>query len=220
MSLCYQQTGRRYYSVKTSQLKLILQDNLSRFVVNPAADSTSLTRAAVALTIETQSPQAPACLYLTLRSGKLRKHAGQFALPGGKLDAGETPTQAALRELSEELGVSLTESSVLGTLDDFITRSGFVITPVVLWKDSTDEPVPNPDEVARFYRIPLDDLEADDLADHEYTADNPVFSISPRSVGTSVYSPTAAIIYQFREVALLGRDTRVAHYEQPAFAWR
>ena len=203
-----------------SSLRTTITDNLKLFKPQRIASDSTLTRAAVALTVSAHSDHAGACIYLTLRSDKLRKHAGQFALPGGKLDDDETSQQAALRELSEELGITLPESCVLGLLDDFQTRSGFSITPVVVWNDSNDPLQPNPDEVARCYEIPLDELQADDLIDIDSSASNPIFSINPKSVGTSVYSPTAAIIFQFAKVALAGELTRVNHYEQPAFAWR
>lgn len=201
-------------------LRRKILENLSQFDIRQVDKKQTATRAAVAIVVEARHQQQ-ACIYLTLRSSKLRKHAGQFALPGGKLDEGETVEMAARRELSEELGVTLEEDSVLGKLDDFSTRSGFVITPIILWNNTAAEPLPNEDEVARFYRIPIIDLLDPELADYEdHSGDKPIFSITPSSVGTSVYSPTAAIIYQFREVALLGKDTRVSHYEQPAFAWR
>lgn len=204
----------------TNSLRISITDNLESFKPQRIASDSSLTRAAVAVTVSKHSNNLKACIYLTLRSSNLRKHAGQFALPGGKLDDNETSQQAALRELSEELGITLAENSVLGMLDDFQTRSGFSITPVVVWNDSNDPVKPNPDEVARCYEIPLEELQANDLIDHMPTKSNPIFSISPQSIGTSVYSPTAAIIYQFAEVALRGKTTRVNHYEQPKFAWQ
>ena len=94
-----------------------------------------------------------AALLLTRRSMQLRRHAGQWALPGGRLDPGETPEQAALREMAEEVNLSLDASAVLGRLDDFVTRSGFVITPLVVWAGAARELVPNPHEVASVHRI-------------------------------------------------------------------
>jgi 8-oxo-dGTP pyrophosphatase MutT (NUDIX family) len=201
-------------------LKTTIQQNLDTFCEQRIATDTSLTRAAVAVVVSRHSENGNPCIYLTLRSDRLRKHAGQFALPGGKLDHGESLQQAALRELNEELGIALESPSVLGLLDDFQTRSGFAITPVVVWNDSDQTLKPNPDEVARCYEIPLTELLADDLISNDAASHQQIFSISPASVGTCVYSPTAAIIYQFAEVALRGRHTRVDHFEQPAFAWR
>ena len=201
-------------------LKSTIQQNLDAFSMQRIATDSSLTRAAVAVVVSRHSQHRSPCIYLTLRSDKLRKHAGQFALPGGKLDRAESIQQAALRELEEELGIALESSSVMGLLDDFQTRSGFSITPVVVWNDSDQKLKPNPDEVARCYEIPVTELLAKDLSSNDPPSHQSLFSINPASVGASVYSPTAAIIYQFAEIALRGRHTRVNHFEQPAFAWR
>src|SRR3954451_23135842 len=72
---------------------------------------------------------------LTKRAARMRAHAGQWALPGGRIDADETAQAAALRELDEELGLRLDHTTVLGPLDDYPTRSGYRITPVVMWLD-------------------------------------------------------------------------------------
>jgi 8-oxo-dGTP pyrophosphatase MutT (NUDIX family) len=164
--------------------------------------------------------QGEAAFLLTRRAIGLPHHRGQFALPGGRLDAGETPTMAARRELFEELGVALGEDAVLGLLDDFVTRSGFLITPVVLWGPEVRELVPNEREVALAYRVPLADLYRPDVPSlhREPGVDGEILSLP--LVGTRVYSPTAAIVYQLREVALEGRPTRVHHYDQPRFAWK
>lgn len=178
-----------------------------------------LTPAAVALTLVPGLDGAPAFL-LTRRVVTLTRHGGQFALPGGRIDPGEDAPTAARRELHEELGVELSEESALGLLDDFVTRSGYVITPVVFWGPDVGELAPNPHEVALAYRVPLRELYRPDIPFLHYIegSDSPVLSLP--LVGTEVYSPTAAIIYQFREIALEGRTTRVHHYEQPRFAWK
>ncbi len=162
---------------------------------------------------------APALL-LTRRASTLRKHAGQWALPGGRMDAGETPEQAALRELSEEVGLQLDASAVLGRLDDYATRSGYVITPVVVWAGAAREVVANADEVAGMHRIPFTELLRPDapLLNQVKGAAHPVLRMP---IGANwIAAPTAAFLYQFRELCLLGRATRVAHFDQPFFAWR
>lgn len=164
--------------------------------------------------------QGEAALILTRRALTLRKHAGQWALPGGRLDPGETPQQAALRELEEEVGLSLPASAILGRLDDFTTRSGFVMTPIVVWGGSGRALRPNPGEVASIHRIPVSELLRPDAPRlvHEDGTDAPVLRM-PVGKG-SIAAPTAALLYQFREVLLRDELTRVAHYEQPRFAWR
>lgn len=161
-----------------------------------------------------------AALLLTRRSTQLRQHAGQWALPGGRIDAGETPEAAALRELHEEVGLRLDAASVLGRLDDFVTRSGFVITPVVVWAGAARELAANPAEVESIHRIPVQEFLRDDapMLDHEDDSEHPVLRMP---VGHSwIAAPTAAVLYQFRELCIHGRTTRVAHFEQPRFAWK
>jgi 8-oxo-dGTP pyrophosphatase MutT (NUDIX family) len=157
---------------------------------------------------------------LTRRAAGLRAHRGQWALPGGRLDPGETPEVAALRELSEEVGLDLAEDDILGRLDDYPTRSGFVITPVVVWAGLEAHMVANPDEVAAIFRVPLGELDRPDVPRlHRIPESNrPVISIP--LLGANIHAPTAAILYQLREVAVWGRPTRVAAFDQPVFAWR
>ena len=160
--------------------------------------------------------------YLTRRSSRLARHQGQYALPGGRLDEGENAPAAALRELEEELGVKAKPTDIIGRLDDYPTRSGFCVTPLVAWLDSSEEPAPHPDEVETVFNVPLEDLTQSQVPRlHRIPeSEQPVLSIPFASLGDEVFSPTAAILYQFREVVLYGRSTRVAHYEQPVFAWK
>lgn len=161
-----------------------------------------------------------AALLLTRRTASMSNHPGQWALPGGLIDAGETPPAAALRELMEEVGLQLALSDVLGTLDDFVTRSGFVITPVVVWGAAAPVLRPNDAEVASIHRIPVAEfLRAD--APWLDPSDEPGREILRMPVGdTWIAAPTAAILYQFCEVCIAGRATRVAHFDQPLFARR
>ena len=186
-----------------------------------AIDDDGLRRAAVALVIAEGSSGQPALL-LTLRPARMGRHAGQYALPGGKVDPGETGREAAFRELSEELGLDLASGALLGRLDDYPTRSGFRISPYVLWAGGGLELVPAPDEVAKVFHIPFAELdsEAIPLFRDGVEAGRPVLYSDFPTLGTQMYSPTASIIYQFREVCLRGQATRVAHFDQPKFAWR
>ena len=161
-----------------------------------------------------------AALILTRRAVHLRHHPDQWALPGGRVDAGESAEAAALRELGEEVGLDLEPSAVLGRLDDFITRSGFVITPVVVWCEKAGELTPNPEEVVRVYHVPLDDLEGPEvpILISIPESDRPVIQLPILS--TLIHAPTAAVIYQMREVVVHGRPTRVDHFEQPVWAWK
>jgi 8-oxo-dGTP pyrophosphatase MutT (NUDIX family) len=157
-------------------------------------------------------------LLLTRRAARLRAHPGQWALPGGRTDDGETPVAAALRELEEELGLRCVQDDVLGLLDDYGTRSGYVITPVVVWCGRTSALAPNPDEVASVHVVRFSELDVEPR--FVTIPESPAPVIQLPLLGGHVHAPTAALLHQFREVALHARLTRVAHYEQPVFAWR
>ena len=163
-----------------------------------------------------------AAFVLCRRSSRLNKHAGQWALPGGRLDAGETAIDAALRETHEEVGVRFDERHVLGMLDDYATRSGYVMTPVVVWGGADVELAPSPDEVLAAYRIGLHQLAR---------PDSPRFVDIPESErpvvqvplgGDLIHAPTGAVLVNFRWRCIDGRssdESRVGEFEQPVFAW-
>ena len=214
------------------RLKKHIRSNLQRF--DPQTQKQEgLRKAAVAITVvdvaqgsglqgipwhETRSGEA--ALVLTRRSLKLKNHAGQWALPGGQVESGESPEDTALRELEEEVGLERGHKSVIGRLDDFITRSSFIISPVVVWGGPGAVMKRNPAEVASIHRIPIAEFLRKDapLLEEIPESRNPVLCMPVGN--TWIAAPTAALLYQFREVAILGKDTRVAHYEQPFFAWR
>ncbi len=161
-----------------------------------------------------------AAFLLCRRASRLSRHAGQWALPGGRVDDGETPLEAALRELDEELGLRLDPHSVVGWLDDYPTRSGYVITPLVLWGGKDPDLHPSPDEVLAVYRIGLGALRGSEprfISIPE--SDRPVLQLP---LGNDlIHAPTAAILFQLRQVGLLGQSgERVDHLDQPVFAWR
>ncbi len=177
-------------------------------------------RAAAVAVVLLPDEEGRACLLLTKRVPKLRAHGGQWALPGGRIDPGETPEAAALRELSEEVGLARGHEAVLGLLDDYPTRSGFIITPVVVWGGTHVTLTPNPDEVASVHRVPLTELDKPGVPRliSIPESDRPVIQLP--LLGTLIHAPTAAVVFQAREVVVHGRPTRVDHFEQPVWAWR
>lgn len=178
-----------------------------------------LTPAAVAVTIFEHETEA--AVIVTRRSSRLSEHRGQWAMPGGRLDEGESHTDAALRELREEVNLELDHKHVVGTLDDYVTRSGYVITPVVVWADVIDvNLVPNPDEVESIHAFSFTELSRADSPNLETIPQSDRQVLSMNYLDDVIYAPTAAMLYQFREVAIHGRDTRVLDYDQPVFAWR
>ena len=180
-----------------------------------------LRRAAVVIAIVAGAGGEAACL-LTRRPETIKRHAGQFALPGGRVDPGESEAGAALRELHEELGLAPAPDAILGTLDDYATQSGFRIRPFVVWVADETGLAPDPREVARIHRIPLAELASPALPTLQPVAhsEQPTICLYLPSIGGELHAPTGAILYQFREVALAGRHTRVGHFAQPRFSWQ
>ncbi len=203
------------------ELRQRLADRMGMFERRPI-DDPALRQAGVAIVVVQSESGDEAAILLTKRPDSLRRHAGQYALPGGRLDAGETVEQAALRELHEELRLELQPKDILGLLDDYPTRSGFRITPVVLWGGIVDRIDPDPVEVAYVLRVPFRELDSPDVPRLRPTEEGkpPVLSAPLPVMGSEVYAPTAALLYQFREVAIRGLATRVAHFDQPKFAWK
>ncbi|TSE01686.1 CoA pyrophosphatase [Skermania sp. ID1734] len=173
--------------------------------------------AAVSVAVGTDAAGATAFL-LTLRPDEMRAHPGQFALPGGRVEPGETAVSAALRELHEEVGLRASKDDVLGRLDDYVTRSGYVITPYVVWAGDLTAAVANPAEVATIFLPTMAELDAEPRFIQIPESPRPVVQWPFRKF--LIHAPTGAMIYQFREVVLHHRPTRVDHLDQPVFAWR
>jgi 8-oxo-dGTP pyrophosphatase MutT (NUDIX family) len=181
-----------------------------------AADRPDLKQAAVAVCVTVRGGLP--CLLITRRAPSLRAHAGQWALPGGRVEPGETPADGALRELAEEVGLELGPGAVLGLLDDYVTRSGYVMTPVVCWAGPTDRLTGSEAEVAAVHQVPLADFDVEPRLVSIPESSAPVIQLP--LLGGYLHAPTAAIVHQFCRIACRGELHRVAHYEQPVFAWR
>lgn len=204
-----------------SDLKLAITEHLqrhSRVVFDPA--ELGLKASAVAVVV-TAKDNGEASFLLCRRAARMNSHARQWALPGGRMDPGETHGQAALRETHEELGIQLDESAVLGLLDDYPTRSGYVITPVVLWGEADMPMKLSPAEVESVHHIGLHELQRPDSPRFIEIdeSDRPVVQVPVREV--LIHAPTGAVLLQFRWVCLDGEiDKRVHEFEQPVFAWK
>ena len=200
----------------TVKCREVMAANLAAFRRIPL-DRPDLRRASVAVCVMTGS--SGEALLITRRASTLRSHAGQWALPGGRREPGESAEAAALRELAEETGLEAGPDAVLGLLDDYVTRSGYLITPVVVWGGAPPGSLAGPPgEVSRVYQIPLADLDVEPETVTIPESDAPVIRLP--LLGRYVHAPTAAIIYQFCQVALHAAEQRVAHFDAPVFAWR
>ena len=123
--------------------------------------------------------------------------------------------------MHEEINLSLDPGRILGLLDDYITRSGYIMTPVVVWNDTPwGQLHPNPDEVAVISPFGFSELARTDSPRLAKAADGDSQVLSMHFHDDVIFAPTGALLYQFREVAMHGRDTRVLHYDQPRFAWQ
>ncbi|MFV2040150.1 MAG: CoA pyrophosphatase [Acidimicrobiales bacterium] len=178
-----------------------------------------LQQAAVAVAVGPTDTDA-AGFVLTRRAAGLRSHPHQYALPGGRVDPGETPTDAARRELSEEVGINAGDDAVLGLLDDYRTRSGYVITPVVMWLEGFSGMVAQPTEVDEIHIIKLDELDRRDSPRWISIAESDLLVLQLPLRDRLIHAPTGAVLYQFREVCLWARLARIDTIEEPVWAWR
>jgi 8-oxo-dGTP pyrophosphatase MutT (NUDIX family) len=158
---------------------------------------------------------------LTLRPSGMRRHANQYALPGGRVDEGETVEATVLRELEEELGLRLTREAVVGRLPDYDTRSGFRITPLVLWASKLSALTPSAEEVAEVFRIRVMALDGPSVPIllRDAGSEKPIIQL-PLGDDHLIHAPTGAILYQFGQAVLAERYVDANQFEEPRFAWR
>ena len=199
-------------------LKQTITDNLS---AHNRIDSTNdaLRKASVGI-IVVGNDKGEAGFILTRRGKGLRNHSYQYALPGGRIDPGETREETVLREINEEIGITVSKDQILGCLDEYETRSGFSITPVVLWVNDLSALEAEPGEVEEIFIIDIEELFRADspkwVSIEE--SDKEVLQLPIRN--RLIHAPTAALLLQFKEVALLGNFMRTDHIEEPVWAWK
>lgn len=207
-------TPARPLSEEISAVAAAMRVNLAAFSRAAPPRSEVRRRAGVALTVFEHRGE-PCVLIIKRAFGG--RNAGQWALPGGRVEEGETVVEAALRELDEEAGLQASGADVAGVLDDFVTGSGFVITPVVVVLDRPARPRRDPVEVHSLHPVPLHRLLDDALPRWRTAADGSPLLQMPLRRDMVIHAPTGAILWQFRQVALLGQHTRVGDVTQPVW---
>ncbi|GAA0590851.1 NUDIX hydrolase [Actinomadura livida] len=190
----------------------VAAERLGSFEHETVPDKPGLRRAGVVL-CAVEHDGAPAVI--VIKRAYRGRNAGQWGLPGGRLEDGETPEEAALRELHEEIGVRAGPGDIVGRLDDFPATSGFSITPVVVVLDDPGPLTPSPDEVHSVHHATLRKLAADDTPRWVPQPDGGRLLQMWLAPQWRVHAPTGALLWQFREVVLLGRHARVADFVQP-----
>ncbi len=199
-------------------LKQTIIDNLAAH--NRIDTSNSALRMASVGIIVVENSEGEAGFILTRRGKGLRNHSYQYALPGGRIDPGETREQTVLREINEEIGITVSEDQILGCLDEYETRSGFSITPVVLWVNDLSSLRPEPGEVEEIFVINLEELFRTDSPKWVTIEESSKKVLQLPIRNRLIHAPTAALLLQFKEVALLGELMRTDHIEEPVWAWK
>ncbi|HEV7451443.1 MAG TPA: NUDIX domain-containing protein [Pseudonocardiaceae bacterium] len=218
--------GRDHPGVKIAALQahrsqLEIRDALRRFprrgIRRWGSRRSGSLRAAVVITVVTGG-SSPAVL-LTQHVAVLREYTGQYVLPGGRINPRESAPDAGRRALAAEIGMRLPPESVLGLLDDYETRAGSVITPVVAWAGEYSALLhssPEASPEAQVFAVPFPDLDVEPVFVASSEPDRPVIRLPLH--GEWLHAPTAAVLYQFREVVLRSRRTRVTHLQEGASA--
>ncbi|GAA4956057.1 hypothetical protein GCM10023205_17630 [Yinghuangia aomiensis] len=196
----------------------VARARLGGFRHTTVPETAELRRAAVVLCVAEFDGAASV---IVIKRAYRGRNAGQWGLPGGRFEDGETPVEAGLRELREELGLVLPEDAVLGRLDDFPATSGFAITPIVAAVEGPVTLAPN-SEVHSVHPVRLDRLAAPDTPAWA-TQPNGAPPLLQMRLGPAMllHAPTGALLWQFREVVLLDHpDARIADFAQPDWTRR
>ena len=138
---------------------------------------------------------------LTLRASDLRAHSGQVAFPGGKIDAGETPCEAAFREAQEEIGLEERFVEPLGWLDPYFTGTGFRVAPLVALVEPSFELTVNKLEVDEVFETPfafLMDAANHRLEEYEWQGRRRRYYAMPHD-GRYIWGATAGILRNLYE---------------------
>jgi 8-oxo-dGTP pyrophosphatase MutT (NUDIX family) len=133
----------------------ISADDLTRFTPPPGGDA----RRGAVLMLFGEGPRGGELL-LTERAHDMRSHPGQVSFPGGKVDAGETNVEAALREAKEEIGLDPASVEVFGRLPElWLPPSNFAVTPILGWRAAPAEvTIVSPAEVHAIHHVPIEEL--------------------------------------------------------------
>lgn len=141
---------------------------------------------------------------LTRRAAHLRSHTGEVSFPGGRLDAGETPLDAALREAAEEIGLEVSEAEIVGQLAPIATLSATSsITPFVVVLAERPALRTNPAEVERAFDVALSELLADGVFREEWWSlpdggERPMYFFD--LADDIVWGATARMLYELLEL--------------------
>jgi 8-oxo-dGTP pyrophosphatase MutT (NUDIX family) len=198
-----------------------LRERMAQFQPLEVASADDLRPAAVGIVLGYWASALPLCFLLIQRSSALASHAGQYGLPGGKVQQGESFEQALIREANEEIGLDIGTQHIIGRMDDYSTRSGYSIRPFVVWYGAGLLPTPDPGEVACLLHIPVSALTGPAIPTLlTYPgAEKPVIQL-PLGGERVIHAPTGAILFQFGQWVIRGTRVRSDAYSEPSFAWK
>lgn len=158
--------------------------------------------------------------YCLMKRASKGRNAGQWALPGGKIETGESDVEAALREAQEEVSLPSARAEVLGRLDHHVTMSGFVMSPFVVAAPRGWRPVAAAAEVRRTFEFPVAGLLGEQVVRWAQVDEGERLLQMHLAEGVRIHAPTGGVLWQFRETALRGREVDVSTLRHPEFTRR